>query len=219
MVIAVATGTQLSELLPTLAGDDRRRVMHNIGVTIAQLHAIATPGVGRPDQEGRWPDVREEAARYLDQCRRQLPHLERAGLSRVEIDAVDQLIGTSPDTPTRSSPVLCHGDLHAAHVFLVAHRVTAIIDWGLWHGGSIIDDLASMSMLHDQVDADTILAAHGPPTGVGDDLKVRLALSVVHQAIGHIAWHVDIGNGLGVEHYVTRLRRALNELPGPTPKR
>lgn len=68
MVIAAATGTQPSELLPTLAGDDRRLVMHNIGVTVAQLHAIATPGVGKPDHEGGWPDVGEEAARYLERA-------------------------------------------------------------------------------------------------------------------------------------------------------
>jgi len=212
MVIAAATGTQLSELLPTLTSDDRRLVMHNIGTTVAELHAVGTPGVGRPDPAGVWPAVEDEAARYLGECRRQIAYLERAGLARVEIDAVDQLIGTSPDTPTRANPVLCHGDLHAAHVFLDDHRVTGIIDWGLWHGGSIIDDLSSMSMVHDQGDVDAILAAHGPPIGVGDDLRDRLALSVVHQALGHIAWHVDIGNERGVDHYVTRLRSALDIL-------
>lgn len=81
MVLAAATGTQPSELLPTLAGDDGRLVMHNIGVTVAQLHAIATPGCRQARPRGRWPDVGEGAARYLDQCRRQLPQLERAELS------------------------------------------------------------------------------------------------------------------------------------------
>lgn len=216
MVINAARGNQLAGQLPSFNAADRHSILHDLGAVVARLHAIPTPGTGRLDPSGTWPDVGEEAHRFISRCRDQLTQLNPAGLRKDEIDRIAQLIGTSPDTPTRANPVICHGDLHAAHVFVVDLQITGIIDWGLCHGGSSIDDLASMLLLYDAPDFDTILAGHGTPEDVGGDLHHRLALSVVNQAIGHIAWHVHIGNHAGIDHYVGRMRNALAELADTT---
>lgn len=73
-----------------------------------------------------------------------------------------------------------------------------------------------MRMLYDASDFDAILTGHGTPKDVGGDLHHRLALSVVNQAIGHIAWHVDISNRAGIDHYIGRMRNALAELADTT---
>lgn len=143
----------------------------------------------------------------------QRPHLVTAGLTPAELDAVMEQIGRSPDTPVTTTPVLCHGDLHASHVFVDDDlELCGIIDWGMWHGGSVIGELAAMSMGYAAEDFEVILAGYGTAVTDVSSLRRRLAVSMINQAIGHIAWHESIGNAGGTEHYVAVVRRALAEI-------
>ena len=136
-----------------------------------------------------------------------------AGLNPAEVENVIALVGKSPDTPARSNPVLCHGDLHAAHVFVTDDLdVSGIIDWGLWHGGTPLGDLGYISMRYEASDFDAILTGYGAGQAADPAFHRRLALTVVNQAIGHLAWSESIGNAAGSAQNVAALRAALTDL-------
>lgn len=213
MVIAESPGRQLADLLPTLSPEQRHVAMTNIGRALAKLHAIRTPGVRRPDLNGHWPDPLEAHLAFIAEGVGQRPHLVTAGLTSAEVAAIIEQIGKSPDTPATEDPVLCHGDLHSAHVFVDDDlEVCGIIDWGLWHGGSAIGELATMSMAYKPADFGAILTGHGTSLDDHPTLRRRLALSVINQAVGHVAWHESIGNADGTAYYVRALRNSLAEL-------
>lgn len=114
-------------------------------------------------------------------------------------------------------PVLCHGDLHAAHVFVDTDLdVSRMIDWGLWHGGTAIGDLAYLSMRYEAPDLDAILTGHGAGRMTDPAFRRRLALSVVNQAIGHLAWSQSIDNTVDTTQNITALRTALANLDPPS---
>lgn len=215
MVIAESPGRQLEKLLPNMSDQQRRRVMANVGRALALIHTVSTPGVDRPGADGRWPDPQRAREDYIAERRSQCSHLTSAGLSAAEAEVVKEQIGTSPDTPPVNHPVLCHGDLHGGHVF-VDHdlEVSGVIDWGLWHGGSAVGELATMATAYEAIDLDAMFEGYG--IGVQDqDLGRRLALSVINQAVGHIAWHQSIGNASGTAHYVAAIRTALDKVDAP----
>lgn len=213
MLIASSAGRQLSAVLPALTAKQREGALTNVGRALTVLHSVTTPGVGRPDADGNWPDAHEARRAFIVERTGQRDHLATAGLTAAEVEAVMEQIGQSPDTPATTDPVLCHGDLHADHVFVDDDlEVCGIIDWGLWHGGSTIGELAAISMSYEPSDADTIVAGYNV---IGEDqpaLRRRLALAVINQALGHIAWHESLGNASGTAHYVRALRSALAEI-------
>ncbi len=210
MVVAAAPGRPLSDLLPGLTGDRRRTALINVGRTLALLHTVPTPGPGRPDQDGRWPDPVELHRRVLAERTGQRRHLETAGLTTAEVAATLALIGLSPDVPARADPVLRHGDLHAAHVFVDDElAVSGVIDWGLWLGGSAIGDLSYVSMRYPAADFTAILSGHGIGRPTDPELRRRLALAVLNQAIDRIAWSEKIGNAEGSARDLAALRAAL----------
>lgn len=187
--------------------------MTNVGRVLARLHSVRTPGVDHPDQDGSWPDPAAALRAFVTERTGQRPALEKAGLTPAEVDAIMALVGKSPDTPARTDPVLCHGDLHAAHVFVDDDlEVTGVIDWGLWHGGTAIGELAYLSMRYEPGDIAAILRGHGSGRLDDPEFRRRLALSAINQAIGHLAWSVRIGNSAGTAHEVAALRSMLSVL-------
>lgn len=212
MVVAEASGRQLAELLPTLTREQRHTALTNLGRALARVHAVRTPGVDRPDMDGGWPDPAEVLRAFVVERTGHRRHLVTAGLNPAEVETVIGLIGQSPDTPARTEPVLCHGDLHAAHVFVDDDLdVSGMIDWGLWHGGTAIGDLAYLSMRYEASDFDAILTGHGAGRTNAPAFRRRLALSVVNQAIGHLAWSQSIGNAVDTAQNIAALRTALTD--------
>ena len=82
-----------------------------------------------------------------------------------------------------------------------------MIDWGLWHCGSAVDDLSTMFLHYPGDIFQTILAGHGHADG--PDFRRRLALAVINQTVGHIGWSVSIGNTEGSARGVAMLRAVL----------
>lgn len=213
MVVAGAPGRQLSELLPELSPEARRTAMTNVGRVLALVHAVPTPGVWRPDDKDVWPTATEVRRGFIAERTAEREHLVAAGLTTAEIDKTIELVGASPHTPPRANPVLCHGDISPEHVFVDdGLRICGLIDWGLWHGGSAVGELAYAAMRHDFADFAAIVNGHGG--GSLDDPRFRAAisLSIVNQAIGHIAWHHSIGDMDGLEPNVAALRQALADV-------
>lgn len=214
MVAEQVPGRPLGDVLPALDPALNRKVMINVGRTLALIHSVATPGPRRPDEAGRWPDPVGVRCELIMERERQRPSLEAAGLTAAEISAILDHVRRSPDVPPATAAVLCHGDLHDAHVFVDdALAVRGVIDWGLWHGGSRIGDLAMTSTKYGEPEFAALLAGYG--IDPDPEFRERLAQAVISTSIPHLAWHDSIGNHRGRAHYAGQIRSALARL-GPT---
>ncbi|WP_152365509.1 phosphotransferase family protein [Microlunatus speluncae] len=214
MVITPAPGRQLKELLPSLGPAERRAVLTDLGRVIDRLHQIRTPGVWRPDDDGRWPDPAGVRHGYIRDRRAEHDRLAAAGLTPTELEQTLAALEPSLNPPAADF-VLCHGDLSPEHVFVAAdHSVSCLIDWGMWHGGSALGEFAYLSTTFAPDDLATILEGQGRQ--LDDDLRRTIATATVSLQIGHIAHHVTIGDRDGTDQNVAQLRRALATLHPPT---
>lgn len=209
MVITPAPGGQFRELADGLSPAERRSVLADLGRVVARLHEIRAPGPWRPDAEGHWPDPAELRAGYIRDRLAEHDQLVAAGLSPAEVEATFATLHASPE-PAACGFVLCHGDLSPEHVFVDDGRVTCLIDWGMWHGGSRLGELTYLSNTFTRGDFAAILDGYGRP--LDDELRRELATVTVSNRIGHLAHHVIIGDQAGVERNVALMRRAFAEL-------
>jgi aminoglycoside phosphotransferase (APT) family kinase protein len=209
MVVTEVPGQQLDRLLPTLSTRERAQAMTDAGRILRSLHSVRTPGAGVPDQEGNWLPADEFRDRYIATRVAECERLPQAGFTVAEID---QAIALLRDIPECSDPVLCHGDISPVHLFVDSElRVCGLIDWGLWRGGTAIEELASVAFANSQADAAAIFAGHGV-TDDDPDFRRPLTLSIVPQAIAQIGWLVHSRQTAMLGPHVAALRRALNEL-------
>lgn len=212
MVAAAATGRALETVEGQLSTAQRHDVLLELGRVLGRLHAVQMPGFWRPDSAGRWPSLRELRSGFIGDRLSEREELVRAGLSPLEIDqtygALDDFPGPAP-----IEPVLCHGDIDRDHVFIDSDsHVTGLIDWGMWHAGSYVGELAYVWKLFGDDGLDAVLVGHRGGTSADPDFRRWLAVSLCQQQIGHIAHHVRIGDEDGVERNVLYLRRALAEV-------
>lgn len=216
MLVAQARGRQLAGLLPALTADERRRAMRGVGRTLALLHTVRTPGVWRPERDGTWSDAADIRRGFIAERTAERGHLKAAGLSAEEIDQTLGLLGASTETPASGvDPVLCHGDVMPEHVFVGPDlEVSDLIDWGMWHGGSAVGELAYTAMCHPKSDVEAIVAGHGRGDFGDPAFRRSIYLSVTNLVIGHIAHHVSIGDTANADYNVAVLRSALAELRG-----
>lgn len=211
MVLAAAPGDQLRTALPSLSGDRRRAVMIDLGRQVARLHEIRTPGPWRPGEDGAWPDPTELRRSYVRDRRAEHDQLRAAGLTAEEVDRILAVLEISPDPPGADF-VLCHGDLSPEHVFATGTRVSCLIDWGMWHGGSVLGELAYLDSTFEPADFVPLVEGYG--RRLDAELRRDIALVTVSQLIGHVAHHVGIGDQVGTERNVAIMRRALARLAG-----
>ncbi len=217
MVVAAAPGRQLEIMLAAASDAERHQVLSALGVELARLHSITAPGVWRPSESGCWPDPDELRDGFVGERRAERNHLVSAGLTVSETDRAIELLDVSPDPP-RSGFVLCHGDVSPEHVFVDATlRVSGLIDWGMWHGGSPIGELAYVANTYGWGALDPVLQGHGYGSLAEDEeLRRALAASLSVQLIGHIAHHVTIQDQDGADRNVAALRQALRIVNGET---
>ncbi|GAB3748417.1 phosphotransferase family protein [Microlunatus parietis] len=209
MVITPAPGHQFLQVAEELPDNERRATLADLGRVVTRLHEVRTPGIWRPDDEGRWPDPSELREGYVQERRAEHDRLVTAGLSAAEIEATFAALEASPEPPAAGF-VLCHGDLSPEHVFVEDGRVSCLIDWGMWHGGSRLGELTYLYNTFEDEDFAAILAGYGRP--LDDELRRDLATVTLSQRIGHVAHHVAIGDRAATERNVSLMRRALREL-------
>lgn len=210
MVMEGAPGQVLADLLPRLSPSDRYSTLADLGSVLRQLHSVNTPGVWRPDQSGTWPNAEELRRGFVADRIAEREHLVTAGLTADEVDRTIALLGAAPDTPPVAGFVLCHGDVTPDHIFIDPElRVSALIDWGMWHGGSAVGELAYVSSwAFAEPDLSAILKGYGGSLFDGSPRRA-LALSLVNNLVGHVAHHVTIGDTEGAANVTASLRRAL----------
>lgn len=214
MVVEGASGDVLAELLPRLSPQDRRTALADLGRVLRNLHSVKTPGVWRPNDRELWPDPQELRRGFIAERTAERVHLVAAGLSPDEVDRTVSLLGASLDTPPLADFVLCHGDVTPDHIFIGSDlRVSGLIDWGMWHGGSSVGELAYVaSWAFTEPDLTSLLTGYGS-SAIDGSLRKALALSLVNNLVGHIAHHVTIGDADGTANVTKSLRRALAEIP------
>lgn len=219
MVVAAAPGQQLEAALAAASAQERHQILSGLGEELARLHLIEMPGVWRPGDNGQWPDPDEVREGFAAERRSEYDQLVTAGMTFAEVGRVMALLEVSPDPP-RTGFVLCHGDVSAEHVFVDSkHQVSGLIDWGMWHSGSPIGELAYVADTFGWSDLQPILHGYGfSPASGGVELQRQLASTLAVQLIGHIAHHVVIGDADGAASNVAAVRQALHLLDGTTPK-
>lgn len=212
MIIAAAAGRQLET---TISRSDRfdSRLLVSLGEELARLHTISMPGIWRPDEQGRWPAPGALRSGFGAGRRREADLLLTAGLTAGEVDRIMALIDVSPDPPL-SGFVLCHGDISPEHVFVDGDlRVSGLIDWGMWHAGSRLGELATMTTTFGWPALDTVLSGYGDVSGDGE-VHRQIATVQAVQLIGHIAHHTRLGDADGAARTVAATRQALRILDG-----
>ena len=111
--------------------------------------------------------------------------------------------------------MLCHGDVSSEHVFVDSkQRISGLIDWGMWHGGSRTGELAYVASTFGWGVLQPILQGYGYGPAKGSELQRRLATTLALQLIGYIAHHVVIGDPDGAASNVAAVRQALRLLNG-----
>lgn len=208
MVIAEAPGHQLHEVLPSLCPEDRATVMNGVGRLLGVLHSISMPGAGVPDEQGVWTDPETHHRSYVANCLVECEHLTSAGLTPNEVDRVVDVLKSAPAAP--AGPVLCHGDVSPHHVFIDRElQVVGLIDWGMWHAGSAVSELAGLALTSTTTDFHAIQAGHG--NARPDSAAHRLmSWHAIAQATHQIAWLLTSGQSAELDRAVTALRNALS---------
>jgi aminoglycoside phosphotransferase (APT) family kinase protein len=212
MVMRAASGRQLRDVLPSLDAMQRTAVMVEVGRVLSLLHSIQMPGAGLPDEHGTWPDPETKWRSYIANCLADCEHLAAAGLQPTEVTRVIEVLQASADAPA-DEPALCHGDVSPEHVFVDSDlRMVGLIDWGMWHAGSAVSELAGLALTHTPADLDAILTGHGDaPTDA--DLRQAIARHAVARATAHIRWLVTSGQTAEFHRLATALRSAVAALP------
>ena len=213
MVIAAAAGRQLSDLTPALTANQRRSAWTDAGTALARVHEVQMSGVWRPDADGHWPDPAQYRRQYVSDRLAEGPLLEAAGLSATEIDRAFDLLAADPDVPAELSQVLCHGDFSAEHVFVDQDlHVSGVIDWGMWRSSSAVSDLAVASLHLGQDDFDPLVNGHSYAMADQPTMVRQLDVSIITEALGHIAWSQSVGDTGGNISTVSAVRKALRRL-------
>ena len=209
MIVRTAAGRALETMS---SPDDRRAALVDLGRTLRQLHAIPTPGMWRPDGNGRWLSVDALRAGFVRDRQGEREHLVRAGLGGAEIEQTYRVLEEFPGR-LPVVPVLCHGDLNRGHIFVDDdRRVSCLIDWGMWHGGSVEGEFAGLWKTVGLDGLEHVLRGHGEQTTTDTVFRGTIAKALVQQQIGHIAHHAMIGDSHGVRRNVGFLRQGLAEL-------
>ncbi|HVX45732.1 MAG TPA: aminoglycoside phosphotransferase family protein [Mycobacteriales bacterium] len=210
MVIGAAPGTQLSRL--DLSDIETATVMQDLGHLLGRLSTTRLPGPGRPDEDGRWPEPNADYQRYLRAVRADSQRLAPAGITPAEVEVIARRLDELASVPITDQPILSHGDIWAEHLFIDAdRRITGLIDWGMWAGGSPAEDLAALS--HRLSDAEFAIVLEHHPLGHDAALRRRIAAASLTRSIGGLAWLVRSGQtGRECGRMVAAIRRAVADL-------
>jgi aminoglycoside phosphotransferase (APT) family kinase protein len=209
MVISAASGAQLSEI--RLGPAERAAVMGSLGLLLGRLATTRLPGPSRPDHDGRWPDPVQDYQRYLEAVRADSRLLGPAGFDTAEIGAIGERLDELATIPVTDPQVLVHGDISAEHLFIDENQnITGLIDWGMWCGGSVADDLAALSQQLSGEDLAIVLDNH--PLRGDATLRRKIATSTLTRSIGGLAWFIRSGQSEQQARLATAIRRAVEDM-------
>ncbi|MGW0228101.1 phosphotransferase family protein [Actinopolymorpha singaporensis] len=212
MVLSALPGRPLADVEAELSPVRLRAVLTDAGRLLATLHSVRTPGVWKPEADGRWNTWDEIRDGVLAERRSERPELRSAGLSESEATVVLELVARCVDEYPWNDPVLCHGDFVPDHIFVDDDlRITGLLDFGMFHGGPPVSDLAYLRLVRPDLNQDGLLAGYGVSAEDREWLRQRDLHAVTH-AVGYVAHSVRVGNAVQTAAYVRSLRSLVDDL-------
>lgn len=205
-------GFPLRDLLPVLATTERARVIAQAGEALGRIHQVQVDGFYRLNSNWQWDFPTWEALMdsYVTDRTADVPLLHACGFKAFETETMLRMIEEYRQNWPCAHPVLCHGVFHADHILISdSHELAGVIDFGEFHGGAPIADVAFLNMKCPAINLDWLADGYGR-TGLFDEtFAVHLALAKVGLQIGELAWSVRNGIRENIALGVEGLRATL----------
>lgn len=187
VVMTRLSGRSLSEAWPTIGTQDRYQLMRDVGIALAELHAIGTDDLAPLSVD--WPRF-VEAQRAS--CReRQLAR----GLAAPWVDAVDDFLARW--TPSTDGPlVLLHTEIMREHLLVESRdgrwHISGLFDFEPAMLGSSEYELASVGLFLTCAEPGllrVLLDAYG--ADVDDELPLRIMAYTLLHRYSNLRWYLE----------------------------
>lgn len=198
MVMASAKGRPLAEVMGSLSRAELTRVFVGVGEALRKLHAVPVAHFGwlrREADEGEADSDWATFAKTLLAFRQKdTPELERAGLTRGEVEGLLGVVSSLQDLPYKQ-PVLCHGDLGADHLFVGDDlELTGVIDFGMAQGGAPALDVGVLRMFHPEVELAWLAEGYGGGPLAEESFEREVLMHQVDVAMSYLAANLRRGD-------------------------
>jgi aminoglycoside phosphotransferase (APT) family kinase protein len=209
MVQRRVPGRALIEIASGLQRGELEHMWQQAGAALGAIHSITVGGFYKLRSDGRWDFPDWESMAQTGDRASERPLLLLAGFSDQDVDLMLSI--QEQGIPFRQA-VLCHGDFLPDHLFFDDQlRLTGVIDFGEFQGGSPLVDFANLSM--DCPDVDLVWLQRGYPNqALFDETFARqLFLIKVGHQMGYLAHYIQQGNAEEAAPIAAGLRASLRE--------
>lgn len=216
MVIEKAPGRPLADVMAALNAEQLATVFGRVGAALATMHGIdvdqfGPAGIGTADN---WTSYVHDV---LNARRADANDAVEAGLTRNEVDSLLGIIERMEDI-TCEAPSLCHGDISADHLFVDEMlNLTAIIDFGMCHGGPGALDIAVVTMFHPDVRLEWLWSGYAPGEHVPANYPRHILSLQANVALTYLAHDVRLGNADSRPIVLAGLRSIIEQWHSPAP--
>lgn len=198
MVMAVAKGRPLAEVMGSLSRADLARVFVGVWDALRRLHTVRVAHFGwlrREADEGEADSDWVAYAKNLSAFRQKdVPELERVGLTPTEVGGLLRIVSQMRDLPY-GQPVLCHGDLGADHLFVGDDlELTGVIDFGMAQGGALALDVGVLRMFHPEVELAWLAEGYGGGPFAAAGFEREVLAQQVNLAMSYLAENLRRGD-------------------------
>lgn len=198
MVMAASKGRSLTGIMPSLSQAELARVFTGVGDALRKLHTVPVAHFGwlrREADEGEAGSDWATFAKTLLAFRQaDAPELERAGLTRAEVEGLLGIVSHMQDLPYRQ-PVLCHGDLGADHLFVGDDlELTGVIDFGMAQGGAPALDVGVLLVFHPEVELAWLAEGYGGGPFAEESFEREVLAQQVNVATSYLAENLRRGD-------------------------
>lgn len=214
MVQRTLAGTPLSTILRSLATSEQAALFAQAGEALRGIHSIAVGGFWRRHDDGTWdwPNWEQLMQSHLDNRRAERPFLVQSGFTETEIETLYEMMERYQQEAAGRKPILCHGDFLPAHLFVTDDlRLSGVIDFGEFHGGTPLDDFALLYMEHPEVNLAWVQSGYGKADFFQETFPSHLLMHCVGKQVGYLAHYQEQGINDEAASAIKALRRILQE--------
>lgn len=196
MVQRTVPGLPLRAVYDSLAAQQRRKVLAEIGDLIARLSQLP--------METDWLTTIRSGI-VSRQGDRDL--VVAGGFSPAEFNRMIALLQQYAGQFHPEQSVLCHGDLGPKHIYIDNNRISGVIDFGDWQAGSPLHDIAVLRVRVPHLALEPILHGYAMTSDCPD--RRQLDLHTLYTAMPSLAIGVAENDAAGVRRVSTLIRSLL----------
>jgi aminoglycoside phosphotransferase (APT) family kinase protein len=212
MVQRRVPGRALSEIAPNLQRGELEHIWQQAGAALGAIHSIAVGGFYKLRPNGRWDFPDWDSMAQTGDRAAERPLLLQAGFADQDVDLMLSILKVEEQDFTIRQPVLCHGDFLPGHLFVDDQlRLTGVIDFGEFQGGTPLVDFANLSMDCPEVDLGWLQRGYPSQALFDESFARRLLLVKVGMQMGYLAHYIQQGNSEEAAPIATGLRASLRE--------